>query len=53
MDILIAGPNGVQIIPGGRNFPNGKSERIRTCWWSELGKLEGESEFMIVDTGAE
>ncbi len=54
MDILIAGPNGVQIIPGGSGIFQmaNLSESELKLVVAELGKLEGESEFMIVDTGA-
>lgn len=53
-DILISGPKGVQIIPGGSGIIQmaNLSEYELKQVVSELGKLDGESEFMIVDTGA-
>ncbi len=53
-DIILPGPEGVRIIPGGSgifqmaNLSEAKLKQVV----SELGKLDGECEVMIVDTGA-
>ncbi|MGI5921895.1 MAG: MinD/ParA family protein [Syntrophomonadaceae bacterium] len=53
-DIIISGPDGLNIIPGGAgiselaNLKEGQLRRILT----ELGKLDGEYDYMIIDTGA-
>lgn len=53
-EILISGPKGLKIIPGGSgvfelaNLPEAELKRVIT----ELGKLDGECEYMVMDTGA-
>lgn len=53
-DILITGPKGLKIIPGGSgvfelaNLPETELKRVIT----ELGRLDGESDYMVIDTGA-
>ncbi|MEN6389706.1 MAG: MinD/ParA family protein [Syntrophomonas sp.] len=53
-DITITGPYGLTIIPGGSginelaNLDNEELKRIIT----ELGKLDGQYDYMIIDTGA-
>jgi len=53
-DIIITGPKGIQIVPGGSGIFQmaNLSEYELKQVVSELGKLDGESEYMIVDTGA-
>ena len=53
-DIIMSGPKGVQIIPGGSGIfqmANLSEYQLKQVI-SELGKLDGECEVMIVDTGA-
>ncbi|MGI6548892.1 MAG: MinD/ParA family protein [Syntrophomonadales bacterium] len=53
-DIIISGPKGVQIIPGGSGIfqmANLSENQLREVV-SELGTLDGEFEVMIIDTGA-
>lgn len=53
-DIIISGPQGLKIIPGGSgihelaNLTDSELKRIII----ELGKLDGEYDYMIIDTGA-
>lgn len=53
-DIIINGPSGLKIIPGGSgidelaNLRDDELKRILI----EMGRLDGEYDFMIVDTGA-
>jgi flagellar biosynthesis protein FlhG len=53
-DIITAGPGGLSIIPGGSgiaelaNLEEGNLKRLLV----ELGKLDGEFDYMIIDTGA-
>jgi flagellar biosynthesis protein FlhG len=53
-DIIIVGPGGLSIIPGGSgiaelaNLEEGNLKRMLV----ELGKLDGEFDYMIIDTGA-
>lgn len=53
-EIVIEGPKGLKIIPGGSGIMEmanlGESELKQTI--AELGKLDGEGQYMIVDTGA-
>lgn len=53
-DIIISGPDGLSIIPGGSGISelaNLKEEQLRHIL-VELGKLDGEYDYMIIDTGA-
>lgn len=53
-DIMINGPAGLKIIPGGsgiRELANLEDDKISRILM-EMGKLDGEYDFMIVDTGA-
>ena len=53
-DIIIPGPQGMSIIPGGSgiqelaNLPAGDMKRLLV----ELGKLDNDYDYMILDTGA-
>jgi len=53
-DIIISGPSGIKIIPGGSginelaNLNDTELNRII----QELGKMDGEYDYMIIDTGA-
>ncbi|MGE5417135.1 MAG: MinD/ParA family protein [Acidobacteriota bacterium] len=53
-DILLTGPKGLKIIPGGSgvselaNLSDADLKRVI----SELGKLDGDTEYMVIDTGA-
>lgn len=53
-DIIITGPQGLKIIPGGSginelaNLSDGELKRIL----AEIGKLDGDYDYMIIDTGA-
>jgi len=53
-DIIINGPGGLKIIPGGSgmnelaNLQEDEMKRILV----EMGKLDGEYDYMVVDTGA-
>lgn len=53
-EIIIPGPQGMSIIPGGSgiqelaNLPAGDMKRLLV----ELGKLDNDYDFMILDTGA-
>lgn len=53
-DIIISGPGGLNIIPGGSGIAEladlGGNELKRIM--VELGKLDGEFDYMIIDTGA-
>jgi len=53
-DIIMAGPSGLKIIPGGSGIVEladlGENELKRIM--AELGKLDGEFDYMIIDTGA-
>jgi len=53
-DIIMPGPGGIQIIPGGSGIfqlANLKDYEMRDII-SQLGKLEGQSDYLIIDTGA-
>lgn len=53
-DITITGPLGLHIIPGGsgiNELANLDSEELKRIV-AELGKLDGEYDYMIIDTGA-
>ena len=53
-DILMPGPRGIQIIPGGAGIfqlANLKEYEIKDVIL-QLGRLEGQSDFLIIDTGA-
>lgn len=53
-DILISGPKGLRIIPGGSgifemaNLSEEELKRVIT----ELAKLDGDADYMVIDTGA-
>jgi len=53
-EIIISGPEGLKIIPGGSgikelaNLTKGELKRILI----ELGKLDGEYDYLMIDTGA-
>ncbi|MGI6435401.1 MAG: MinD/ParA family protein [Syntrophomonadaceae bacterium] len=53
-DIIITGPQGLKIIPGGSgitelaNLSDGELKRLLL----EVGKLDGDYDYMIIDTGA-
>jgi flagellar biosynthesis protein FlhG len=53
-DIIITGPDNLKIIPGGSGISelaNLKDEQLRRIL-VELGTLDGEYDYMIIDTGA-
>lgn len=53
-DIIVNGPAGLRIIPGGsglNELANLNDEELNRIL-VEMGKLDGECDFMIVDTGA-
>jgi flagellar biosynthesis protein FlhG len=53
-DIIIKGPEGLSIIPGGsgiNELANLKEPELKRIL-VEMGKLDGEYDYMIVDTGA-
>jgi len=53
-EIIIQGPRGIQIIPGGSGIfqlANLKDYEMKDML-QQLGKLEGQSDFLIIDTGA-
>lgn len=53
-DIIVPGPGGIQIIPGGSGIfqlANLKDYEMRDII-SQLEKLEGQSDYLIIDTGA-
>ncbi|MGE5397859.1 MAG: MinD/ParA family protein [Chitinophagales bacterium] len=53
-DIIISGPNGVRIVPGGSGIvelANLPEKDIKSAV-TELGKLDLECEYLIIDTGA-
>lgn len=53
-DIIITGPDGLKIIPGGSGISelaNLSDEQLRRIL-VELGTLDGEYDYMIIDTGA-
>ncbi|MGE5544511.1 MAG: MinD/ParA family protein [Bacillota bacterium] len=53
-DIIISGPHGLQIIPGGSGIfqlANIAEHDLKQVI-SQLAKLEGQFEYMIIDTGA-
>jgi len=53
-DIIISGPEGLSIIPGSSgmvelaNLPSSELQKIMV----ELGKLDGEYDYLVIDTGA-
>lgn len=53
-DIIISGPEGLSIIPGSSgmvelaNLPTSELKKIMV----ELGKLDGEYDYLVIDTGA-
>ncbi|NLW44640.1 MAG: MinD/ParA family protein [Syntrophomonadaceae bacterium] len=52
-EIIIQGPRGIQIIPGGSGIfqlANLKDYEMKDML-QQLGKLEGQSDFLIIDTG--
>lgn len=53
-DIIIPGPHGIQIIPGGSGIFQlanmGEYELKQVIY--QLGKLEGQCDYMVIDTGA-
>jgi flagellar biosynthesis protein FlhG len=53
-DIIVSGPDGLSIIPGGSGISelaNLKEDQLRRIL-VELGKLDGDYDYMIIDTGA-
>lgn len=53
-DIIMSGPKGLKIIPGGsgiQEMANLSEHDLKRVVW-ELGRLDGDSEYMIIDTGA-
>lgn len=53
-DITITGPYGLKIIPGGsgiNELANLESDELKRII-AELGKLDGQFDYMIIDTGA-
>ncbi|NLX02712.1 MAG: MinD/ParA family protein [Syntrophomonadaceae bacterium] len=53
-DIIIAGPEGLSIIPGGSGITElaNLDENTLKRLLVELGKIDGEFDYMIIDTGA-
>lgn len=53
-DIIIAGPGGLSIIPGGSGITElaNMGENSMKRLLVELGKLDGEFDYMMIDTGA-
>ena len=53
-EIMLSGPEGVRLIPGGSGFNEladlGRSERDRLL--DDLTKLDAQADFLLVDTGA-
>lgn len=53
-EIIIPGPHGIQIIPGGSGIfqlANMGDYELKQVIY-QLGKLEGQCDFMVIDTGA-
>ncbi|MGE5371340.1 MAG: MinD/ParA family protein [Solirubrobacterales bacterium] len=53
-EIIVTGPQGLKIIPGGsgvQEMANLSEHDLRRVVW-DLGRLDGESDYMIIDTGA-
>ena len=53
-DIIITGPSGLKIIPGGSGMyelANLKEEELKRILL-EMGKVDGDFDYMVVDTGA-